>query len=356
MPSLLDHFAARAATLRARLQTFRGAAADRDLRGWAAELPPRIAAFAAQGKLVRANLVLLGCELGGRRITPAVQDAAAALELVHSGFLIHDDIIDDDALRRGQPTVHVVYADAGRRRARTTRARADHIGRAIAICAADAAFFAAGELLARAALAPAITQRILRLWSHEFRRVALGEALDVELSLDAGVAPLRTILGFYRLKTARYTFCAPLETGLLCAAAPAALIRAVNTFAAHLGLVFQIKDDELGLFGATPTIGKPLGSDIIQNKKTVYHHYLFTRATPAQRARLRMLFGAPRLTRADVAYVRAALESSGARAAAAALMTRHVRAARAAIQSLPIPSVQRPRLHQLVDYCITRTA
>jgi geranylgeranyl diphosphate synthase type I len=355
MPRLLDQFAARADLVRARLQAFRRATTDRDLHGWAAELVPRLTTFAAQGKLVRANLVLLGCELGGGRITAAVQDAAAALELVHSGFLIHDDIIDDDALRRGQPALHVAYADAGRRRARASRARADHIGRAIAICAADAAFFAAGELLAHTALAPASTRRILQLWAHTFRRVALGEVLDVELTLDAGAAPLRTILGFYRLKTARYTFCAPLETGLLCADAPAALIRAVNAFAEHLGLVFQIKDDELGLFGATRTIGKPLGSDITQNKKTVYHHYLFARATPAQRARLRKLFGAPRLTRADVAYVRAVLESSGARAAAAALMTRHVRAARAAIRTLPIAPAQQTRLQQLVDYCITRT-
>jgi geranylgeranyl diphosphate synthase type I len=357
MPHIMDIFTTRAERLRARIEAFLAAEAQRaaTISKWATDALPRLAAFAGHGKLLRGNLALLGCELGGGALSDSSYDIGAALEIVHSSILVHDDIIDEDLQRRGAPTLHAAYAQQYAATHGLAPAHARRIGEALATCAADAGFFTAYTLLCNAAPEADVLRRILRLWSREFSRVALGEMDDIELSLAATPASLESILQFYRSKTACYTFCVPLETGLLCARAAAEIIAPVRALGEQLGVIFQIKDDELGLFGEATAIGKPVGSDVMQNKKTVYHHYLFARVGAADRARVQRLFGAAHVSVEDMAYVRRLLEDTGAKAAVDELVANHARAACACVDAIPVSPAQQEQLRQLVAYSVTRT-
>ena len=322
-----------------------------DVGPWGADVLDRLAAFALRGKLVRGSLVLLGAELGGTQPTETSHDLAAALELFHSSILVHDDIIDRDVLRRGAPTVHAAYAS--RLRAEGA-AHDEHHGAALALCAGDAGFFLVFAVLADADMSAATRHALLRLWSREFALVAFAEMDDVYLSTCAGPAAEADILRCYRYKTARYTFCLPLATGLTLAGAPPALMDAVEQIALRLGLVFQLKDDELGLFGCETETGKPVGADIVQNKKTLYHHCLLTQTEPDVRARLAALFGKADLTAEDTVYVQRMAEESGVKARVAAMAAGYGREAEELISRLAVPEAARKALQSLAAAGLAR--
>ncbi len=347
--------AARAAAIAARIRVLAARAARRwqHVSGWSGEALARLAAFACRGKLVRGQLVLLGAELGGMRPSRALYECAAALELFHSSILVHDDIIDQDAVRRGAPTMHAQYAAA--LRARGEHGSSAHRGAALAICAGDCGFFLTFAILGALSVPAPVRHALLQLWADAFAHVSLAEMDDVHLAPGAAPAPREAIWRVYRYKTARYTFCLPLATGLIMAGAPPALRRRVHTYGDQLGLLFQLKDDELGLFGSARQTGKPVGSDIAQNKKTLYHHYLLTGTRGATQRRLRAIFGAARVNARDVAAVRAAVEQQGIRAALE--HTAHTLAARArrSAARMPVADALRAQLLQLVDYSMART-
>lgn len=347
----------RAAAIAARIRTHLEEAARRWERAsaWPADLCPRFAEFAGRGKLIRGQLVLLGAALAGQRSSRAVLDCAAALELFHSSILIQDDLIDQDDTRRGAPAMHVQLAAALHARGERSSTTATSRGAALAICAGDCGFFLTFHILAHLAVPEPVRRALLKLWSEEFALVTFAEMDDIHLSPGGAPAPRDAIWRVYQYKTARYTFCLPLTTGLLVAGAPAALRRSIHAYAENLGLLFQLKDDELGLFGSSAETGKPVGTDILQNKKTLYHHYLLTCTPPDVRRRLRQLFGAPRLSPDDIAYVRRVVKETGIhdtiQATAAELAARAQRIA----ERLPVSPALRAQLLQLVTYSAART-
>src|SRR6185437_3870747 len=108
----------------------------------------------------------------------------------------------------------------------------------------------------------------------------------------------------YRYKTARYTFSLPLMLGALLAQKDATIIQQLENFGEKIGTLFQLKDDDISLFGKEETTGKPEGSDIRENKKTLHRHYLFQYASSEEKQQLQTLFGKQNLTKNDIAYVR----------------------------------------------------
>ena len=134
-----------------------------------AQLGGRLFRFASQGKMLRGGLVPLGAALAcstqkGRTEPDGAVPAGAAMELLQSGLLVHDDIMDRDSTRRGSPTLHRQYTgEAGRAGARD----ADHLGVSLGICAGDAAFFLAFEVLARLPAPAAVCAEVQRLCARE---------------------------------------------------------------------------------------------------------------------------------------------------------------------------------------------
>ncbi|MDR1159805.1 MAG: polyprenyl synthetase family protein [Syntrophomonadaceae bacterium] len=206
------------------------------------------------GKRLRPILVLESANLAGLN-----QDLAApfacALELIHTYSLIHDDLpaMDDDDLRRGRPTCHVVY------------------GEALAILAGDA-------LLTRAFQIMSMDNNMAGLNSREVLRIineislaagssgmVAGQALDLEAEgrLVDG-EDLRTV---HSLKTG-CLFKAALRSGAILGGMPEEKLSSLNFYAENFGLAFQITDDILDVEGDLEELGKPLGSDVQNNKCT----------------------------------------------------------------------------------------
>jgi len=280
-----------------------------EVNAWGPDFVKRIQPFVSGGKLIRGSLILVAHDRfaagtgkrGGSRVSKrdAVK-AAAALELFHSAFLIHDDIMDDDPVRRGKPSLHVQYEAKA---AAKGLVDAPGFGRAAALCAGDVLIFLGLEILASLESPPWIKSRILTLFGRELAHVGPAQVQDVYSGKTRKPATRDEIYRLYTYKTARYTYSLPLETGAVLAGAGPSALRDLENIGVDLGLVFQIKDDELGQFGDPAATGKPVGSDIGEGKKTLYYLYL-SRALGRKAA---ALYGKKRPTAGEIARLNALL-------------------------------------------------
>ncbi len=225
---------------------------------------------AAGGKRFRPRLVGASyAAFGGTWDTApsALFDAAAAFELLHTAFVIHDDVIDRDVTRRGIPNV------AGRFRERGTRRGADAagaalLGEAAAILAGDLLLHEAIRMIAVSDATPAHREALLALLDDAIFVSAAGELEDVENAVSSELAPARDILSATYDKTAVYSFTAPLTAGAILADASDADLEALTRLGGSLGLAFQLVDDLIGAFGTAEQAGKDAGSDLRESKRT----------------------------------------------------------------------------------------
>lgn len=275
------------------------------------DVTARLLDYSSGGKMIRGALVTLGYGLGGGTQPESVLPIAAAMELTQSFLLIHDDIMDNDDQRRGKPAVHKQYADVAWKRGFQGDNR--HYGHAMAICAGDVAFFLALGLIGEAELLPQTYRRLVRQFAEEVALVGVAQMHDVTNGVDTADVAEDRIMRLYRYKTGRYTFSLPLMLGAIAAQADETVIRELGALGEEIGIIFQIKDDEIGIFATDDRSGKPVGSDVTENKKTVLRSRLFAAAPAAERAVLERLFGAPSITGHDLEYIRALLESLGVR-------------------------------------------
>lgn len=183
----------------------------------------------------------------------ALDAPAVAVELVHAYSLAHDDLpaMDDDALRRGKPTVHVAY------------------GEATAILAGDALQSLAFEVLADAPVGEAVRVAMLRelAIAAGARGMCGGQALDIDATGSAGRLDVDALQRLHAMKTGAL-LAAAVRLGAIAAGADAATRARLDRFAAALGLAFQVRDDLLDVEGDSATLGKTAGKDARQAKAT----------------------------------------------------------------------------------------
>jgi geranylgeranyl diphosphate synthase type I len=190
---------------------------------------------------------------------------------------------------------------------------AARFGSAMGICAGDVGYFVAGDILSTLPLESEMRSALLSLVFRELAYVGLAQMQDIAFA-SFGRTPARDeVIALYLYKTARYTFSLPLAAGALLGGATAAERRRLWQLGEHLGVIFQVRDDDLGIFGSEKETGKPVGSDIREGKKTLLYLELFRRARGRERAALEALFGKPTLSRAEADRVRAGIEKLGAR-------------------------------------------
>jgi len=201
------------------------------------------------GKRVRALLAYAAGECVGADVA-SVDAAAAAVELIHAYSLVHDDLpcMDDDSLRRGKPTCHVAFGEAS------------------ALLAGDALQSLAFEALARGALADPARACVVLAEAAGARGMAGGQAVDLEAV--GRLLPQGELETMHRLKTGALIRAA-VRLGALAGPAPAAsLLEALDRFAGHAGLAFQVVDDVLDVDGDATSLGKTAGKDAAQGKPT----------------------------------------------------------------------------------------
>ncbi|GAB4364085.1 MAG: hypothetical protein Kow009_00740 [Spirochaetales bacterium] len=318
---------------------------------WGRDTLERLEEYLSRGKMVRGALVSFGHDMYGGAFQHQALQAGAAMELFQSAFLIHDDIMDQDLFRRGKPSIHSQYRDLLKSRfGMPLDRRMEHLADSLGICAGDVALFLAFELLGSLEVPLSILQSLLKLFTRELMYVGFAQMEDVYYGGGIDSPEEKEILALYRYKTGRYTFSLPLMAGGILAAVPSSILSTLSRLGEQMGVLFQLKDDELGLFGEAEEVGKPIGSDVVSNKKTLYRYYLFQAVDGKDRKKLQELFGAPQIQEEDLVFLRSLLEETGARGRVDRLMDQLEEESRRIIQELDVPSEWRDKLFQLVEY------
>lgn len=282
----------------------------------------------------------------------------SALELLHAWALVHDDVIDASATRRGKPTAHVHFAALHRER--KWRGPADQFGMSAAILLGDVAQAWADDIVSRvsqACLSPDAQRRVGRVWSDIRTEVLGGQYLDI-VAEASGAESIASAMNVATFKTACYTVSRPLQLGAAAAADRPDVIDIFGQFGTDLGVAFQLRDDVLGVFGDPAVTGKPSGDDLRSGKRTVLvaeAAELAEKSDPAAANLLRTSIGTE-LTDAQVHELRDVIERVGALAAAESRIAALTQRALATLVSAPINPAAKAGLSELARMATDRSA
>lgn len=221
----------------------------------------------AGGKKFRPALTVLSCQAVGGQTEKALK-TAAALELIHTFSLIHDDIMDNDDTRRGMKAVHKIW------------------GEPLAILAGDTLFAKAYETIIKTADENIPYERVidaLKVLVDSCIKICEGQALDMSFEDTYEVTQEEYMNMIYK-KTGALINGAT-SSGAIIGGATSVQIEALREYGKNLGLAFQIQDDYIDLTG-DESIGKPVGSDLVEGKKTLMVVYALNKASPEDHDRL----------------------------------------------------------------------
>ncbi|AAS04228.1 polyprenyl synthetase family protein [Mycobacterium avium subsp. paratuberculosis] len=278
----------------------------------------------------------------------------SALELLHACALVHDDVIDDSATRRGRPTTHVRFASL--HRDRQWQGSPERFGMSAAILLGDLALAWADDIVLGVDLTPQAARRVRRVWANIRTEVLGGQYLDIvaEASAAASIASAMNVDTF---KTACYTVSRPLQLGAAAADRPD-VHDLFSQFGTDLGVAFQLRDDVLGVFGDPAVTGKPSGDDLRSGKRTVLLAEaveLAEKSDPLAAKLLRDSIGA-QLSDAEVDRLRDVIESVGALAAAEQRIATLTQRALATLAAAPINTAAKAGLSELAKLATNRSA
>nr|BAF98639.1 geranylgeranyl diphosphate synthase [Streptomyces argenteolus] len=286
------------------------------------------------GKRIRAALCYWGWRGagGGDEDLTSAYRAAAALEVCHCFGLIHDDIIDGTATRRGRPSLHCQLASLHEQAGWHGDAAA--FGRSSALLMGDLCLFWADELLTTACSEERLVEVRLEYSGMRVAEVC-GQMLEmiVQASRDFDVSSGMTVAHY---KTAKYATERPLQIGGRLAGSSAELRKSYAAFGLPLGEAFQLRDDILGVFGDPAVTGKPITDDLREGKPTVLIAHAYTNATPAQRSRMDELYGKADLDEAQAAVLREIIQVTGARDAVEKAIEVRIEQSLSALDDAPI--------------------
>ena len=206
---------------------------------------PIIYAMSAGGKRIRPTLLLLCCDAFGGDVREAMS-AAAAVEMFHNFTLLHDDIMDNAMVRRGKPSVYAEW------------------GENVAILSGDAMMIYAYKLLRN--IPDEKLPRILSIFSEMALQVCEGQQYDMDFEQLQKVS-VAEYMNMIELKTS-VLLAGSAMIGALMGDASEEDARKIYRYALELGLAFQLQDDLLDSYGSEQTLGKRIGGDILEGKKT----------------------------------------------------------------------------------------
>ena len=290
----------------------------------------------AGGKRIRPTLCLLACEAMGAPPERALP-TAVGIEFLHTFTLVHDDIMDEDLLRRNRPTVAALWGDD------------------VAITVGDGLFALAFKAFASNAdvpgVDPARAVRVMREAADTSLDLAQGQALDL-LYAKRGDVTVEEYLEMIRLKTG-VLLDFSLRAGAVLGGGDGRAIAAVSRFGAPLGIAFQIRDDLLGLVGDESTLGKPVGTDLRSGKRTLPVCHALQHSGDAKR--LLDILDAPKdaTTPQMVAEALRIVREAGSLEAAKKEAERQLAEAKHALAALPQGGPYEA-LGQLADYILAR--
>jgi geranylgeranyl diphosphate synthase type II len=281
--------------------------------------------MALGGKRIRPLLTLLGAHLFTDDLAPVLRPALAT-EVFHNFTLLHDDIMDQAPLRRGQPTVHEKW------------------NANVAILSGDVMLVRAYELFFD--VRPELLPTVLRRFSQTAAEVCEGQQWDMNFETNPQVS-IAQYLDMIRLKTA-VLLGFSLELGARLAGASEADAEHLRQFGTDIGLAFQLRDDLLDVYGDAATFGKRVGGDILSDKKTFLLLTAQAQAGPAQQAVLARYIGQPVAdAEAKVQAVRAVYDELEIRPQTEALINDYFQDALQHLERVAALAARKKPLHHL---------
>jgi len=260
------------------------------------------------GKRIRPILTYFGYMACGGEDEEAILQACLAVELMESFLLIHDDIMDQDELRRGYLTMHKIFE---KKCERNYARNGKHYGESMAIIAGDILAVLGSETILSSRFPLKNKMQAIETFNRAVINTCIGQALDVSSQVDDTLQE-EDICRMYELKTSIYTFQAPLHIGAQLAGAGKYELKLLSDYALPLGRAFQIQDDILGLYSTRQKIGKPVGSDIREGKKTLLILKAQSLAGTQDKLFIKKCLGNPKITDDDIKKVKKILNNSGA--------------------------------------------
>ena len=290
----------------------------------------------SQGKRLRPSLCMFACEAVGGAPEQALP-AAAAIELVHNFSLIHDDIQDGDLQRHHRPTVWAVYG----------KPQAVQAGNAMRILAD----LGVGRLMHEELEAP-VAAACSRALSEAYLEMIEGQVLDLDFEgrTDVDTAAYLRMIG---LKTGALIRCS-MYMGALVGGGDAETVGAMSQCGSHIGLVFQIRDDYLGIWGREDETGKPTGSDLRSKKNSLPVVYGLEHAGGVEREHIQSVYAKEHVDDSDVASLIELLESLGAPAYLESLAEQQAALVEDALGGVRTSESSRQTLRELVHFLLTR--
>mgnify|MGYP001160941649 FL=1 len=240
---------------------------------------------------------------GGNPNSSKAIDIAAAIEMLHAFALAHDDVMDRSEARRGEPSIWQRFANLHKEH--HWHGNSLHFGEAAAILVGDLAHVLADKLMSRS------SPIVLQLWEELRLEVNIGQYLDV-LSGAKGKFDHRSARKILEYKTGRYSVQRPLQLGAAVAGKYDELRKPLTDFGQPVGVVFQLRDDILGVFGNAEKTGKPTGDDLREGKPTPLIAEAFAHASEQQRSILSKI-GSNDLSEKEINDIQEVVEETGAK-------------------------------------------
>lgn len=310
--------------------------------------------YLGEGKTLRALGVAVGAFLAKQTSTSFpptgfTADLGVAMEFYQASALIHDDLIDKVDLRRNHQTIQVAAAEF------------------LPAAAADATAVLVGDYLL--SLTHAVTNLALQNVDAQLAsklhayvagitaEVAWGQYLDVLTESHPLTDPqgLKAhVLDVITVKSGRYSVMHPLVVGALAKGATPELIRALQTAGTAWGLAFQMRDDEIGVFGEESVSGKPASSDISEGKRTVLLALTLERASAGQKEILSGALGNPAVTTDQISAVREVIHATGAYEVHEELISAQIEKGFAAFTNLALQAKHQQVLQEFAGLLVNR--
>ncbi|MCX8009093.1 MAG: polyprenyl synthetase family protein, partial [Patescibacteria group bacterium] len=314
---------------------------------WSSEIQKLLPSFIKKGKSVRSVIFLALCDYFSKKISLEDISLAAILEYFHAALLIHDDLIDHDELRRGDLSVHKKYEQ---RAVQENLIHPKEFGENVALCFGDISIFGGYLFFSQLSYPPEKKQNILQAISQEFLCVGYGELHDITLTHSINIPTRDEILEMYRYKTARYTFSLPFRLACLVSEQNQTMMDNLAQLGEILGLLFQITDDMLTLIGDQKTVGKTIGNDISENKKTLYAVLLYERANQEDLQKLQSIFGKPTVTHENISAILKCMKTYNVDEEMQKIIDHLKNQATEIIRNLPSPSM----FEEILRFILTR--
>lgn len=309
---------------------------------------------AAGGKRLRPAIMLWSAAAAGgdmEKILPA----AAALEVFHNWTLVHDDIIDDDDVRRNKPTAHIVLSQA----LPVEKSQQKKFGCDMAVLAGDLMQAWAFDLIDKSLCSAEVKLKLSgELRQYGYIKLVSGEAVDVEMSYcnveDISEAELFAMQSGKTGALLHYAARAGWMAGCgEVAAWDSPEAAALGRFGDALAIAFQLRDDYLGIFGKLEKFGKPIGSDLQESKATLLLIHALKNLDAGSKKELQSLLGLPVYSASDIEKARGLFLQAGSVDYLQKTIEQKSNEAREALSVLP-ENRWKKLLETLTDYLVNR--